>query len=92
MFAKFVDGGAQLQLLDATGKVRQTLGPGTGLIAATRWEDQPPTWFVTGTDAAGVKQAVEAFDEGTLGKHYALAVSQDTGIPLPVDARQAPAS
>jgi hypothetical protein len=92
VFARFVDGGTKLQLLDATGKVRQTLGPGTGLIAATRWNDQPPTWFITGTDAAGVKQAVKALDEGTLGKHYALAVSQDTGIPLPVDARKAPES
>jgi hypothetical protein len=92
VFARFVANGTKLQLLDATGKVRQTLGPGTGLIAATRWEDQPPTWFITGTDAAGVKQAVEALDEGTLGKHYALAVSQDTGIPLPVDARKAPPS
>jgi hypothetical protein len=92
VFARFVANGTRLQLLDATGKVRQTLGPGTGLIAATRWEDQPPTWFITGTDAAGVKQAVEALDEGTLGKHYALAVSQDTGIPLPVDARKAPPS
>jgi hypothetical protein len=92
VFARFVDDGARLQLLDPTGKVRRTLGPGTGLIAATRYEDQPPTWFITGTDAEGVKQAVEALDEGTLGKHYALAVSQDTGIPLPVDARRAPGS
>jgi hypothetical protein len=92
VFARFIANGTKLQLLDATGQVRQTLGPGTGLIAATRWEDQPPTWFITGTDAAGVKQAVEALDEGTLGRHYALAVSQDTGIPLPVDARKAPPS
>jgi hypothetical protein len=92
VFAKFTSDGKHLELLDQTGKVRQTLGPGTGLIAATRWEDQPPTWFVTGTDTAGVKQAIEALDEGTLGKHYALAVSQDTGIPLPVDTRRAPAS
>lgn len=92
VFARFVDKGTKLQLLDPTGKVRRTLGPGAGLIAATRWNDQPPTWFVTGTDAAGVKQAVKAFSEGTLGKHYALAVAQDTGIPVPVDTRQAPPS
>ena len=92
VFAQFVDRGTKLQLLDASGKVRETLGPGTGLIAATRWEDQPPTWFVTGTDEAGVRQAVAALDEGTLGKHYALAVAQDTAIPLPVDARKAPSS
>ncbi len=47
---------------------------------------------MTGTDAAGVQQAVTALDEGTLGHHYALAVSQDVGIPLPVDARKAPPS
>jgi len=92
VFARFVDGGTKLQLLDEAGKVRRTLGPGAGLIAATRWEDQPPTWFITGTDAAGVGQAVSALEEGTLGKHYALAIAQDTAIPLPFDARKAPPS
>ena len=92
VFAKFIDRGTRLQLMDAAGKVRRTLGPGAGLIAATRWEDQPPTWFITGTDAAGVKQAVMALDEGALGKHYALAVAEDTAIPLPLDARKAPPS
>jgi hypothetical protein len=35
---------------------------------------QPPVWFVTGTDAAGVAAAVSAFNAGTLDQHFALAV------------------
>lgn len=89
VFARFSDDGTGLALLDAEGRVERTLGAGTGLIAATRWEDQPPTWFVTGTDAAGVRAAVRALEEGALGRHYALAISDDVGVPLPVGA-QAP--
>jgi predicted small secreted protein len=83
VYAKFSADGTQLSLMDATGKVTRTLGPGTGLVAATRYEDEPPTWFVTGTDVAGVEAAVRALDEGTLSRHYALAVSDDRGIALP---------
>ncbi|MBX5442473.1 MAG: DUF4430 domain-containing protein [Solirubrobacteraceae bacterium] len=84
VFVRFSDDGTELQLLDARGEVARTLGPGSGLIAATRWEDQPPTWFVTGTDQEGVKAAVRALEEGALGGRYALAVADDVGIPLPV--------
>ena len=40
----------------------RTLGPGAGLVAATRFEEQQPTWVVTGTDAAGVDRAVALLD------------------------------
>jgi predicted small secreted protein len=83
VYAKFSADGTQLSLLDASGKVTRTLGAGTGLIAATRYQDEPPTWFVTGTDQAGVQAAVRALDEGTLSRHYALAISDDRGIALP---------
>ena len=47
-----------LELLDAQGRTVRTLGPGAGLVAATRFEEQQPTWVVSGTDTAGVERAV----------------------------------
>lgn len=88
VFAAFADGGRELELLDERGRVARSAGPGTGLIAATRWEDQPPTWFVTGTDAAGVQAAVEALDERRLAGRFALAVVDGRDVPLPVGAAE----
>ena len=84
VFATFSEDGREMRLLDDHGEVVRRVGPGGGLIAATRWRDQPPTWFVTGTDAAGVQAAIQAFDEGTLANRFALAVADERGIPLPV--------
>jgi hypothetical protein len=39
---------------------------------------------VTGTDDAGVASAVRALEEGTLAHRFAVAVSNDLPIPLPV--------
>lgn len=90
IYARFLDRGRRLQLLDAKGEVVRTVGAGAGLIAATRHQDDAPTWFVTGTDAAGVKAAVQAFDEGDLANRFALAVVADRGVPLPVEAGAGP--
>jgi hypothetical protein len=89
VFARFSDDGRKLALLGADGRAVRELGQGSGLIATTVYEDQPPTWLVTGTDAAGVAAAVRAFDEGTLANRFALAVGEDRGIPLPVRANRA---
>ena len=51
VYARFEDGGRRLALLDQNGHVVRTAGAGAGLVAATRYRGQPPTWFVTGTDA-----------------------------------------
>jgi len=83
VYARFEDGGRRLALLDARGHVVQTAGAGAGLIAATRYMGQPPVWYVTGTDAAGVSAAVQAFNAATLDEHFAIAVVDDTAIPLP---------
>jgi hypothetical protein len=45
---------------------------------------QPPVWFVTGTDAAGVSAALQAFNAETLDQHFAVAVIDGAAIPLPV--------
>lgn len=84
VFARFSAGGRRLALLDRRGRTVRVVAEGGGLIAATRYAGQPPTWFITGTDAAGVAAAVQAFDEATLGDRFALAVADDQGVPLPV--------
>jgi len=84
VYARFVDGGHKLELLGQTGQVVKTLGPGAGLIAATRMNGAPPVWFVTGTDAAGVAAAVQAFNAGTLDGHFAVAIANDIAQPLPL--------
>jgi hypothetical protein len=64
VFARFDAGGSRLQALDPRGRSVRTLGAGTGLVAATGGHDRPPTWLVTGTDAAGTLAAARALDEG----------------------------
>jgi hypothetical protein len=88
VFARFDASGRRLAVLDARGRVVRTLGPGTGLIAATRAKDRQPVWFVTGTDAAGVASAARAFDESTLSDHFALAISHDLPVSVPLGGRQ----
>ena len=83
VYARFEDGGSRLALLDAGGTVVHTAAAGAGLIAATRYMGQPPVWYVTGTDAAGVAAAVSAFDADTLDDHFAVAVVDDVAVPLP---------
>ena len=83
VFARFEDHGARLALLGPSGRVVRTAAAGAGLVAATRFMGQPPVWFVTGTDAAGVEAAVSAFDAATLDQHFAVAVVDGAAIPLP---------
>ena len=87
VFARVAADGRSIALLDARGDPVRTLGPGSGLVAATRVGDAPPVWIVTGTDDAGVAGAALAFDPGTLHDRFAVAVSRDVGIPLPVAGR-----
>lgn len=79
-------GGFALQLLGADGNVIRTLGPGGGLVAATRFEEQQPTWVVSGTDRAGLDRAVRLLDEPTLRDHFAIA-TDGRPIRLPVVER-----
>ena len=73
------------------GRVERTLGPGGGLLAATRIEAQQPTWLVTGVDAAGVAASAAALTEDELQDRFAVAVEEGRTVPLPVaDPGQAP--
>lgn len=84
VYAKPSGDGRRLDLFDTRGRSVATLGPGTGLIAATRYRDEPPTWIVTGTDAAGIEAAANALEERTLRNRFAVAISAGTPIALPV--------
>jgi Domain of unknown function (DUF4430) len=88
VFATFsgVEPSIGLTLLDQRGRVAETLAAGAGLVAALRPGDGPPTWVVTGTDAAGVGAALDLLDERKLRNHYAVAAVSDqgsVGVPVP---------
>lgn len=84
VYARPARDGRTVALLDARGRTARTLGPGGGLVAATRVEDEQPTWIVTGTDARGLAAAVRALDEGALANRFALALDEGRGVALPV--------
>jgi Domain of unknown function (DUF4430) len=81
VYAKPTDAG--IELLDESGKVSRTL-TGGGLIAATRFQDQQPTWIVTGSDDAGVAAAAASLREDVLRNRFAVAIDQGRGVALPV--------
>ena len=58
------------------------------LIAATAAPNAPPTWLITGTDPAGVAAAAAALSPSALANHFALAVSGQTHLPLPLAPTQ----
>jgi hypothetical protein len=86
VFARFVGDrdSAELMLLDESGRVQRRLGAGAGLVAATRFEEQVPTWVVTGTDDAGVEQALRLLVQRTLRDQFALASASGRPVTLPV--------
>ena len=91
VFARPARAGDRIDMLDARGRVERTLGPGGGLLAATRIEAQQPTWLVTGVDAAGVAASAAALSEDELQDRFAIAIEEGRTVPLPVaDPGQAP--
>lgn len=84
VFARFTEEGARLELYGERGRVERTLGAGSGLIAATRFEGQQPTWVVTGTDTAGAAAAAAAMREEALSRHFGLAVQEGRPVGLPI--------
>jgi hypothetical protein len=85
VFARFADGqrGWRLLGLDQGAEPVARLGAGAGLVAAVRDGDDPPTWLITGTDAAGVERAASLLRPGRLADHYALATLGGDTVPLP---------
>ena len=71
-------------LLDEQGQVERMLGPGGGLVAATRMGGEAPTWIVTGTDEVGLAAAAAQLQEDALRNHFAIAVEDGRPTPLPL--------
>jgi hypothetical protein len=82
-YARFVDEGRRLELLDAEGRASPA-PQGTGLVAALRPGTDAPTWAVTGVDSAGVEAAARALDERALRDRYAVAATPAGVRALPL--------
>ena len=87
VFARVVEapGGYRFDLLDREGETATSLTRGGGLVAATRYEEQQPTWVVSGTDEAGLSHAARLVAEQNLRDRYAVATDAGSVIGLPVD-------
>ena len=86
VFARPARSGRSIALLDPRGRTVRTLGAGAGLVAATSFEDQQPTWVVTGTDQVGVASAAAALVESRLKDHFAVALESGREVPVPLPA------
>ncbi|MFN8216874.1 MAG: DUF4430 domain-containing protein [Solirubrobacterales bacterium] len=86
VYAKFEAGagGERLHGLDPAAAEARAFPAATGLVAATRRFEAPPTWLVTGATPAAVRAAAAALEESKLRDHYAVAVEGDRVTPLPV--------
>ena len=54
-------------------------------MAATSYQEERPTWLITGTDDVGVAAAAAALTEDQLRDHFALAIEAGRGVPLPLE-------
>lgn len=74
VYARVLARGRRIALLDGHGASTDTLGPGSGLVAAIRRGSSEPEWLVTGTNAAGVNLAAQSLREAALRGSFAVAV------------------
>jgi Domain of unknown function (DUF4430) len=86
VYASVSPAGKTLTLLDQDGRAARTLTAGAGLLAATRQGEEAPVWIVTGTDQAGLALAARGLQQSALQSHFALALSAQGSIPIPVGA------
>ncbi len=75
--------GDRIELLDTRGAAVRTVAAGSGLVAATSFLDQQPTWIVAAR-RIGVDAAAAALDETRLRDHFAVAVESGREIALPL--------
>jgi hypothetical protein len=85
VYARFAASGTNLALLSEQGAVARTLAAGAGLVAATRYGEEAPAWFITGTDSTGVELAAHSLDAATLARRFALVLAPG-GVALPAPA------
>jgi hypothetical protein len=79
VFARVDDEG--VEMLDESGAVA---GEADGLLAATRNGEAPATWIATGSGEDGVLDAVALLGAEELEHRYAIALTDDATVPLPV--------
>lgn len=86
VYADFVRAGGVYRLrgLDQGGAPARELGPGAGLVAATRRFEAPPVWIVSGATARGVRAAAELLDAEHLRDRFAVATEGGEEAPLPI--------
>jgi Domain of unknown function (DUF4430) len=89
VFATFkgpVRGTYHLIALDPGAAPVRDLGPRTGLVAALRPGDDPPTWVVTGSEGSAVRRAAVLLDAPDLRDRYAVAAPpHGPPLALPLD-------
>jgi hypothetical protein len=90
VYVRFPAGGGSLELLGPNGATARTLYSDSGLIAATRHEEEAPVWLVGGTDEAGVDLAARSFGEASLQRRFAVAVSGGSPSPIALPAATSP--
>ena len=73
-----------ITLLDERGRVADTLAADSGLVAALRPDEGPPTWVVTGTDNSGVAAAVELIGEPLTDRYAVATISNGGSVGVPV--------
>jgi hypothetical protein len=84
VFAKPARAGDRIEVLDERGHLALTLRTHAGLVAATRFAEQKPTWIVTGTDETGLLAAAGALTRERLEATFALAIANghdDVRVP-----------
>jgi hypothetical protein len=77
-------GGEALVGLGEDGEPARAFGAQAGLVAATRHDEDPPVWVVTGTTEAAVEAAAGLLDAHDLRDRYAVAVEAGKETPLPL--------
>ena len=90
VFARFAEDGRSLALLGEDGRPLRRVRPGdgTGIVAATRPEEEQIVWVVTGLDDAGVEAAARALEEKDLSGAFAVAAGRRGVEKLPLISKE----
>jgi hypothetical protein len=87
IFARFSPGASELRLLDWNAHRVRTVGAGTGLVGAIRPTEEDLLWLVTGVDQIGVERAARALNGRDLRDAFAVAVTDEGVVKLPLAPR-----
>ena len=83
VFARY-RGDDRLELLDEAGEPARDAPLGSGLIAMTGYEDEALVFSVTALDDEGLEAAANALDADSLSDAFALAVTPEGALKLPL--------